>query len=123
VKFRVYIAVSGDGYVANADGNAGWLDSFQAEHYGCDASRKRLTPLSLGVRHLIRHLGCGDESYHGKTTFVLTSRLIGTPHPQTIPWHERAAKLVDHLLGPVPDRDVWLLGGPESIPAFRELGL
>jgi len=31
MKFRVYIVVRVNGYVASADGSVAWLDSFQGE--------------------------------------------------------------------------------------------
>ena len=48
------------------------------------------------------------------------SRPIESPPPQTNPWLDGAAKLTERLRGMSLQR--WLLCGPKSIHAFRELG-
>ena len=123
MKFRVYIAVSVDGYVASSDGSVAWLDSFNDEEgYGYDDLIQQIDAIVIGRTTFDQVLGFGDWPYPGKNVYVLTSRSIESPPPQTIPWHDGAAKLIEHLRGMSLQRDVWLLGGPESIHAFRELG-
>ena len=122
MRFRVYIAVSVDGYVASTDGSVAWLDAFQAESYGYDDFIRQIDAIVIGRTTIDQALGFGDWPYHGKNVYVLTSCSIETPPPQTIPWQDGAAKLIEHLRGMSLQRDVWLLGGPKSIHAFRELG-
>ena len=122
MRLRVYIAVSVDGYVASTDGGVAWLDPFQAESYGYGDFIQQIDAIVIGRATFDQTLEFGDWPYHGKSTYVLTSRPIEAPPPQTIPWQDGAAKLVEHLRGMFPQRDIWLLGGPMTIHAFRELG-
>jgi len=83
---------------------------------------QQIDAIVIGRTTFDQVLGFGDWPYHGKDTYVLTSRSIESPPQQTIPWEDGAAKLIEHLRGMSLQRDVWLLGGPESIHAFREFG-
>lgn len=123
MKFRVYIAVSVDAYVASADGGVAWLDSFHDETgYGYHEFLQQIDAIVIGRTTFDQALGFGDWPYPGKDTYVLTSRSIENPPPQTTAWQAGAAKLIEHLKGMSLEGDVWLLGGPKSIQAFQELG-
>ena len=95
MKLRVYIAVSMDGYVASSDGSVAGLDSFQGEGY--DDFIQQIDAIVIGRTTSEQALGFGDWPYKGKNNFVLTSRPIESLPPQTIPWHDSAAKLIEHL--------------------------
>ena len=48
MKFSVYIAMSVDGYVANADGSVVWTDSFQGANYGYDGFIQEIDAIVTG---------------------------------------------------------------------------
>ncbi|MDA0987820.1 MAG: dihydrofolate reductase [Chloroflexi bacterium] len=122
MKFRVYIAVSVDGCVASADGGVAWLESFHDEEgYGYNDFLQQMDAIVIGRTTFDQVLGFGDWPYPGKDTYVLTSRSIENPPPQTTAWQAGASKLIEHLRGMSMQGDVWLLGGSKSIRAFRDL--
>ena len=47
-KFRVYLAASVDGYIADADGSVAWLDRFGADDYGYEAFSARINTVVMG---------------------------------------------------------------------------
>lgn len=122
MKFRVYIAASVDGYVASRDGSVAWLDSFQADSYGYDHFLSGIDTIVMGRTTYDQALGFGPWPYAGKHVFVLTTRPIQDPPPAVTAWHRSPAELAAHLRATVQDGDVWLLGGPRTIHAFRALG-
>ena len=122
VRFCAYIAVSVDGYVASSDGGVAWLDSFQAESYGYDDFMQQIDAVVIGRTTFDQAMGFGELPYKGKSTFVLASRPIESPPPQTTAWQDGGAKLIAHLRGMSLQRDVWLFAGPKCNHAFRELG-
>ena len=122
MKFRVYIASSVDGFVATADGGVKWLDAFHdPEGYDYDRFIRQIDAIVIGRATFDQVLGSGPWPYEGRHTYVLTSRPIDNPPPLTVAWRDDAAKLVERLRGMALQGDVWLLGGPKSIGAFREL--
>ena len=123
MEFRVYIAVSVDGFVATADGSVDWLEPFQDEEgYGYDRFFEQIDAIVIGRKTFDQVLSFGPWPYEGKETYVLTSRPIDSPPPQTVAWRDGAAMLAEHLRSKSLRGDVWLLGGPKCIDAFRELG-
>ena len=122
MKFRVYIASSVDGFVATADGGVKWLDAFHdPEGYDYDRFIRQIDAIVIGRATFDQVLGFGPWPYEGRHTYVLTSRPIDNPPPLTVAWRDGATKLVERLRGMALQGDVWLLGGPKSIGAFREL--
>lgn len=123
MDFRVYIAASIDGFVASADGNVDWLDAFHdPEGYGYDQFLQQIAAIVIGRTTFDQVLEFGPWPYPAIDTYVLTSRPIDDPPPQTVAWLDGAAALVEQLRSMSPRGDVWILGGPKCIDAFRELG-
>lgn len=138
MRFRAYIAASLDGYVATPDGGVAWLEAFDAESYGYDEFIADIGTIVVGRATFDQVLGFPEWPYPGKDVFVLTSRPVDTPTPRTAVWTGSVEELVAHLRDASspggaapgdaspgeasPGRDVWLLGGPKTIHAFRELG-
>ncbi len=54
--------------------------------------------------------------------FVLSSKPLNEVPPDTEHWTGGAEALVSHLRETVLDGDVWILGGPKTMQAFREIG-
>lgn len=122
MKFRAYIAMSVDGYVATEDGGVAWLDAFQAADYGYEAFIRDIAVIVTGRATFDQARGFGDWPYAGKRVIVLTSRPIDDPPPDTEAWHDDVEALAAHLREEVLNGDVWLLGGPKTIDAFRRAG-
>ncbi len=123
VMFRVYIAASVDGFVATADGGVEWLDAFgDPEGYGYDKFLRQIAAIVIGRTTYDQVLGFGPWPYSGIDTYVLTSRPIDDPPPRTVAWPDGADSLIQRLLDMRLKGDIWLLGGPKTISAFRAIG-
>jgi len=121
VKFRVYIAISADGFVAPPDGGVGWLAPFSGEDdpYGYEAFIAGIDAIVIGRTTFDQALTFPTWPYADKDVYVLTTRPLTGQHPRTLAWHGSPGELVTHLRGRA--RDVWLLGGPGSLLPFRAL--
>lgn len=123
MKFSVCIATSVDGFVATPNGGVEWLDAYHdTEGYRFGRFVQQVDAIVMGRTTFDQIIGFGPWPYKDKDTFVLTSRPLSDPPPNTHVWGDGAASLVDHLKGMSLKGDIWLLGGPESIQSFRELG-
>jgi dihydrofolate reductase len=123
MRFRAYIAASVDGFVATPDGGIAWLEQFNGEAYGYNAFIRQIDAIVIGRRTFDQALSFPDWPYVGKDVYVLTSRPLERESPRTRAWHDSPAKLAAHLRGEALERDVWVLGGPKALHAFRELGV
>lgn len=118
---RVYIAVSRDGFIADAGDGVGWLDPYFSDELGFDEFRAGIGATVVGRRTFDRFgAGPGEDP-----VIVLTHRpLEGAPeHVQAFGGDVRdlAARL-RVALEPT-GKDVWLLGGGLAIRSFHEEGL
>lgn len=113
--FRVYIAVSLDGYIATPDGGVAWLEPFQAEDFGYRDFFATIDAIVMGRKTYEQVRGFGDWPYVGKQTLVLSSRPLAD-----LPANTRVA------CGGVRDLtrdlktaggDVWIHGGAQTIRA------
>ena len=122
MKFCVYIAASVDGFVATPNGGVEWLDAFHdTEAYRFGRFIQEIDAIVMGRTTFDQIVSFGPWPYRDKDTYVLTSRPISDPPPNTIAWGDGAEALASHLKGMGLKGDVWLLGGPESIKAFRDI--
>lgn len=121
MKFRVYIAVSADGFVAPPDGGVGWLEPFSGEGdpYGYAAFMAGIEAIVIGRTTFEQALTFPEWPYAGKDVYVLTTRPLHGEHPRTLAWRGSPGELVTHLRR--CSGDVWLLGGPGSLQPFRAL--
>jgi dihydrofolate reductase len=122
MKFRVYIAISVDGFVAPPDGGVEWLEPFSGEGdpYGYQQFYASIDAIVIGRTTFDQALTLPTWPYADKDVYVLTRRPLTGEHPRTLAWHGSPGELVTHLRD--RERDVWLLGGPGSLRPFRELG-
>jgi dihydrofolate reductase len=119
--FRLYLAVSLDGYIARRDGSYDWLLPYEPERYG-------YAEFLASVGTIVMGRASYDQvrdhwSYQGKRTVVLTSRpLDASPPPDVEPWSgdvgPRAEELRKSGAG-----DVWLFGGAAAVRPFLAAGL
>lgn len=117
-----YIAVSADGYIADAGGGLDWLAAYDARAYGYDAFLASIGTIVMGRSTYDDVLRQGAWPYPGKTAFVLTGR----PLPETPAGADaRAFADVRELAAAmrVPGGpDVWIEGGGRTLRALLDLG-
>lgn len=115
--FRLYAAISLDGFIAAADGGIGWLEAYDSPDYGMDAFLVSVDALVMGrtTYDQVRAFP-GDWLYAGKRVWVLTSRPLEADAPAGV----KAVADADTLVATLRQRGglVWLVGGGQTIRAF-----
>ena len=139
-QMRVYIAVSLDGYIATPDGGVEWLEGYDLKEFDFSGFYKTIGVTVMGRKTFDQTIARGDwPSSKNHRTVVLSHRPIEDPPPGVETFggdvHVLAKTLREELADPSPDagrdagrdaargRDVWLMGGADSIRAFHEAGL
>lgn len=121
MRFRVYIAMSLDGYIATSDGGVGWLDQFLDEDYGYGQFIQEISHAVMGRVTYDHVRSLGEWPYPDLSVHVLTSgRLDDAPEHVSV-WSEDPLELVRRLDASASDGDCWLIGGGRMIRAFEEL--
>ncbi len=119
-NIRGYIAVSLDGYIADAKGGVAWLDAFQSVDYGFDQFFAEIRTVVLGRTTYDQVLGFGWP-YAGRRGFVVTSRSLGRPPEGVEAWGRGVGALIGHLRE-LDDGDAWIVGGAALQQAILEAG-
>ena len=122
-KFIVYLASSADGFIARADGSVDWLDRpRQKGNYGMAAFYRSIDTIIVGRKtydFAVSH-GMADPN-PGKKTYVLSRTLTKAASPKVAIINEPIAQCAERLRAE-RGKDVWLMGGAESIAAFLDCG-
>jgi dihydrofolate reductase len=119
--FRVHVAVSLDGFIADRDGSTDWLAAYPAIQDETEAFLARIGTLVMG-RFAYDHCRAkGAWPYGDRRCLVVTSRGMETAPDPVEPWLGDIAMLVDDLRA-APGGDVWVAGGGKAIRAFLDLG-
>ncbi len=119
-SFRLYMAISLDGYVADAEGGVDWLNAFETGvDYGTDAFMAEVDTLIMGRATYDQVIGFGVWPYAGKRTFVLTSRPIEDA-PVDVEGTSDLAGLIAELRE--QKAQVWIVGGPAAVDGCRSMG-
>jgi dihydrofolate reductase len=117
---RGYMAISADGFAADADGGVGFLDPFNAIDYGYDAFIAELDAVIMGRATYEQVLGFGIPwPYGGKTAHVVTSTELSDPPAGVTRWHGSLAAYAAAMSGKVS----WVVGGPRLQAAMLAEGL
>ena len=118
----MYMALSEDGFVAEADGGVAFLDEFQEIDYGYADFITEVSLITMGRKSYDQILGFGSWPYWEKDVLVHTSHPIVDPPQRCTPWQENPKALVTawqehqtHSPG-----DLWVLGGPQLCRAYLE---
>lgn len=114
---RAYLAVSVDGYIADAQGGVGWLDGFSGEGLGYTEFVASISTIVSGRATYDQVLGFGAWPYEEKDFIVVSSR----PLEQAPPGVRLHSGPVSALKGAFPvDGDVWVLGGGKLVKSMLE---
>lgn len=120
--FRLYLAVSADGFIAPPDGGVDWLKPYPPAEFGFDSFLTEIDTIVMGRTTYDQNLSFGSWPFKGKRTIVLTSRPLDTPPPDVRHWHGELTKLAAELKSSASG-DVWLFGGAKSVRPFLDGGL
>lgn len=117
---RGYLAVSLDGYVADAAGRVDWLAPYAAADGGYRRFLEGVGTVVMGRRthDQISSFGMGWP-YAGKRGLVLTSGPGTSVHGGARFWTGGLPALIDHLRG-LDNGDVWVVGGAMLLAAMIE---
>lgn len=123
--FRVYIAVSIDGYIADADGGIAWLDPYFSEAIDFAGFSSTIGATVMGRRTFDQAIAASAWHPTSAHTIVLTHRPIDGAPPGVRPFAGAVRELAETLRHKVEPsgKDVWLMGGGEAIRSFNEAGL
>ncbi|NWH09582.1 MAG: dihydrofolate reductase [Alphaproteobacteria bacterium] len=121
-RFRVMIAQSADGLIADAAGGVEWLDRYQeANDHGYGAFIREIDTIVMGraTYEVARHFGAWP--YPDQQCLVLSARPLDDPPPRVA----RTALDVPALGAALREGegDVWVLGGGRTIRGFLDAGL
>lgn len=119
-RFRVYIAASVDGYIADAKGGVDWLDPFAAENFGYRRFFGGIHTVVMGRRSFDQVLGFGAWPYAGRRSVVLTRRKPPPDPPREVAFRDVAAADLAAELRAGGAGDVWVMGGADTIGQFMD---
>lgn len=121
-KCRVWLAVSADGFIADAKGGVDWLAAWDSRDFGFDAFVADIGALIHGRTTYEQVLGFGDWPYGPRQTFVLTRR-TPAPFAHLGGFDADPAALLTKARAAAGGKDIWLDGGAAAIAAFLDAKL
>lgn len=122
-QFVVYIAVSLDGYIADAGGGVGWLDSFECDEYGYERFLESLGTIIVGRVTYDQIVSFGAWPYGEIQTLVWSGGNVEDLPGSALSWSENLENTVKWLTERADGKDVWVLGGAKTIKAFNDAGM
>jgi len=121
--FRVYIAVSLDGYIATPDGGVAWLDAYDSDAFDFAGFMKQIGAIVMGRRTFDQVLGWGEWPYASQRVIIQTHRPLPPDCPPGVEAYSGPVEPLADRLRTETRGDVWLVGGGESIQSFLLAGL
>ncbi|MBT8478889.1 MAG: dihydrofolate reductase family protein [Gemmatimonadetes bacterium] len=122
MRFRVYIAMSLDGYIATPDGAVDWLEPFFEEDYGYESFIREISCAVMGRVTYEQVLDFGEWPYPDHDVYVLSRSAIDGLPERAFAWSEEPEALVGRLEERKLEGDCWLIGGGQTIREFERLG-
>ncbi|MBS7545760.1 dihydrofolate reductase family protein [Ancylobacter oerskovii] len=112
-----YMAMSLDGYIADAEGGIDWLKPFDAVDTGYAAFIAGIDTVVMGRRTYdqVRSFE-GDWFYAGKRAVIVTSRPLDEAPAGVEAWHGGIGDLIAELRA--GEGVVWMIGGAQLQAAF-----
>jgi dihydrofolate reductase len=124
---RVSLAVSLDGYIADQNGGVDWLNPLFSDEIDFGGFMKGIGAAMMGRKtYDIAASGTlGPMPPTNYPAYVLTKRPMPNPPARYEPFGGRPGELVGRLRAQLANsgKDIWHMGGGESIEAFRAAGL
>lgn len=118
-KIRLFIASSLDGYIARASGEIDWL--FTDSDYGYTEFFAQIDTLVMGSKTYHQILGFEDYPYKGKEAFVISKTRAGE-RDENVEFVGDDLKSFINTLRQSSGRDIWLVGGGQTIHYFMKNG-
>ncbi|MFB8787594.1 MAG: dihydrofolate reductase family protein [Potamolinea sp.] len=118
-KIRLFIASSLDGYIARTSGEVDWL--FTDSDYGYAEFFSQIDTLIMGNTTYQQVLGFGEYPYQGKQGFVF-SKTIVSERDNNVEFVGGDWENFINKLRQSPGRDIWLVGGGQTIHFFMKHG-
>lgn len=122
-KFIVYIATSADGFIARRDGSVDWLERPRPKgNYGMGAFYRSIDTAVIGRKTYDFAVSYGmTDPNPGKKNYVLSRTLTRAASPNVTLINEPIAPFAERLRAE-KGKNIWLMGGAESIAAFLDCG-
>lgn len=125
-KVILYIAMSLDGYIADAGGGVGWLSGQDgAETEGSyDAFVKTVDTVVMGwrtYRQIVTELSPGEWVYGGMRAYVVTHRAL-PPTDDAVFFGGSPCELIEELRAG-EGKDIWICGGADLAGQLLEADL
>lgn len=118
--FRLYMATSLDGFIADAEGGVDWLNDYETGvDYGTEAFMAEIDTLIMGRASFDQMIEVDVWPYAGKRVFVLTSRPIADA-PAGVEGTSDLAGLIAELRE--DGAQVWVFGGAAAVEGCRAMG-
>jgi dihydrofolate reductase len=117
-RFRLYVAISLDGFIASADGGVDWLNPYDAYECGFGEFLATVGSIVMGRKSYEQMLGFGPWPYAGKRTVVMTRRRFAPSPPDTECSDVPVEALADRLAKETTNGDVFVFGGGEVARSF-----
>jgi dihydrofolate reductase len=123
-KVVLYMAVSLDGYIADADGGVAWLDGDGSDTDSFSKFIETIDTVILGYKtyhQIVTELSPDDWVYHGKKSYVITHRDIESTN-EIIFTNKDVCELVKELKT-LDGKDIWICGGAIVANELMKLNL
>jgi dihydrofolate reductase len=124
---RASLAVSLDGYIADTNDGVGWLNPFLSDEMDFDGFVKGIGAVVMGRKTFDISVSgiLGPMPPTSYPTFVPTHRTMPNPPAMYEPFQSDPVELVQRLRAQLAKsgKDIWLMGGGETIEAFRAAGV
>ena len=126
-KIIVYIAMSLDGYVADATGGVSWLrgDGSDPENFGSYPEFiETIDTVILGYstyHQIVTELSPDEWAYKGKKSYVLTHRIM--ENTEEITFISEDITELSKRLKAEEGKSIWICGGADIIRQFHQKGL
>ena len=118
---RIYIAQSLDGYIAKPDGSIDWLRPFDDVDYGYATFTRETGTVVMGRASYEIANSFGEWPYAAMRSLVITSSALENAPPSVTRVGADIPRLVTALRA-AGDKDVWIMGGAQTIGGFLKAG-